>query len=141
MPLDRVVFDTNVWITYFYNGEFKELVDIAEVQEIRIFSCLRLRNELASVLIRPKFKKKLRLKVDRYIAFYEKLCVEITIDERFDRIKDLKDNYIVDLAYSAKCSHIITGDPHLLSVKHIGKIQIISLSDFKKRISRGSTKA
>jgi putative PIN family toxin of toxin-antitoxin system len=136
MRPDRVVFDTNIWITYFYNGKFEELVEIVEDYEISLYSSERLCQEITSVLQRPKLIKKLNHPTERYIAFYRRLSSEIEIDERFDRIKDVKDNYIIDIAYAAKCSHVITGDPHLLSLKHIGKIQIISLADFKKMLRR-----
>jgi putative PIN family toxin of toxin-antitoxin system len=132
MQLDRVVFDTNIWITYFYNGEFEQLVEIVEELEIPIYSSIKLRQELTSVLLRPKLVKKLNYPTERYVAFYRQLSNEIEIDERFDRISDVKDNYIIDIAYTGKCSHVITGDPHLLSLKHVGNIQIISLADFKK---------
>ena len=138
MQPDRVVFDTNVWITYFYNGEFEELVEIVEEQDITLYSSRRLRDEINSVLLRPKLVKKLKQSTERYIGFYRQLSVEIEIDERFDRISDVKDNYIVDLAYASKCSHIVTGDPHLLSLKHVGNIQIISLADFKKLLKLSS---
>jgi uncharacterized protein len=134
MQPDKVVFDTNIWITYFYNSEFEELVEIVEELNITLYSSQKLREELTSVLKRPKLIKKLNHPTERYIAFSLQLSTEIEIDECFDRIKDAKDNYIIDIAYTAKCSHIITGDPHLLSLKHVGKIQIISLADFKKMI-------
>jgi putative PIN family toxin of toxin-antitoxin system len=136
MQLNRVVFDTNVWITYFYNGEFEQLVEIVEEFEIPIFSSKRLRQELNSVIRRPKLIKKLNYPTDRYIGFYTRLSHEIEIDERFDRVKDIKDNYIIDIAYTADCSHVITGDPHLLSLKHVGSIQIISLADFKRALQK-----
>jgi putative PIN family toxin of toxin-antitoxin system len=132
MQLDGVVFDTNIWITYFYNGEFEELVEITEEFDIAIYSSIKLRQELTSVLNRPKLVKKLSYAIDRYVDFYGQLAREIEIDERFERIKDVKDNYIIDIAFAARCSHVITGDPHLLSLKHVGRIQIISLADFKK---------
>jgi putative PIN family toxin of toxin-antitoxin system len=136
MQLDRVVFDTNVWITYFYNGEFEELLEIVEELNITIYASIKLRQELTSVLLRPKLVKKLNYPTERYVAFYRQLSTEIEIDERFDRIKDLKDNYIIDIAYTGHCSHVITGDPHLLSLKHVGRIQIISLADFKKILQK-----
>jgi len=49
-----------------------------------------------------------------------------------DRVGDVKDNYLVDLAYTVKSFYIVSGDRHLTSLKHIGRIQIVSPSYFKK---------
>lgn len=136
MQLDRIVFDANIWITYFYNGEFEEIVEIVEDLNVSIYSCPRLQQELGSVLRRPKLVKKLLFPTSKYLSFYRMLASEIEIDERFDRVQDIKDNYIIDIAYAAKCTHVVTGDPHLLSIKHVSNIQIISLADFRKAIKK-----
>lgn len=109
------------------------MVQIVEDIEVRIYSCEKLEKEISAVIQRPKLRKKLGLGIERYISFLRKLAVEIELDERFDRVRDIKDNYIIDLAFASKCSHVVTGDPDLPSIKHVGNIQIISLAALKRK--------
>lgn len=67
-----------------------------------------------------------------YIKFFLAHAILIKIDERFDRSPDEKDNYLFDLAYTAKLNYIITGDKPLLNMKSVNKIQIISFVAYKK---------
>lgn len=51
-----------------------------------------------------------------------------TIDEAFKGLEDPKDNYLIDPAYAAKAYYVITGDRKVLAQKHVGRIQIISMT-------------
>ncbi len=122
MPLDRVVLDSNTWLSYFYYNEFEKLVEISEDLEVKIYTSQKQLQEIKAVLQRPKFKNKIALPAFDYINFIKHIAYVIKIDERFDRITDTNDNYLFDIAYTAKCSHVVTDDKAVLLLKHVGKI-------------------
>jgi putative PIN family toxin of toxin-antitoxin system len=134
MAIKHIVFDSNTWITYFYNNQFTELADIVTIYGIDIYTCEKQLQEITSVIKRPKLKARFSPPFNRYANFVKLVAKNTEIDERFDRALDEKDNYLVDLAYTVKADHIVSSDPHLLSLKHVGKIQIISLSQFKRKL-------
>ena len=134
MAIKHIVFDSNTWITYFYNNQFTELVELKTDKELSIYTCSRQLQEIAAVLKRTKFKQRFSNPTSQYIHFCKLIALEIEIDERYDGSADSKDNYLVDTAYTAKADYIISSDKHLLNLKHVGTIQIISLSDFKKKL-------
>ncbi len=105
MPIKEVVFDTNTWVTFFYNAQFDKLIDIKLDKGIILYSCYQQQLELSEVLKRPKFIKKINLPVEEYIDFYLSIATTIEVDERFDRLEDAKDNYIIDMAYTVKADH------------------------------------
>lgn len=131
MATKHIVFDTNTYISYFYNGSIQSIANLVYTGRIIIYTTPRQIDELTSVINRPKIKKKLSLTSDFYTNFVLQIAHLTTIDERFDRLADPNDNYLVDLAYTAKAHYIVSSDRHLASIKHIGKIQILSLSAFK----------
>jgi predicted nucleic acid-binding protein len=49
---------------------------------------------------------------------------------------DEPDNRILECAAEAKADFIVTGDKHLLSLKHFQNIKIISLSNFLEILSK-----
>jgi putative PIN family toxin of toxin-antitoxin system len=134
MPIKEIVFDTNTWITFFYNAQFDKLLEIKFEKGIIRYSCHQQQLELAEVLQRSKFTNKINLPLGEYIDFYLSIATITEVDESFDRLEDTKDNYIIDMAYTIKADHIISSDRHLLSLKHLGRIQIISLTDFKRKM-------
>jgi putative PIN family toxin of toxin-antitoxin system len=51
-------------------------------------------------------------------------------------LPDEPDNRVLECAEEAKADFIVTGDKHLLSLKHFQNIDIITLSDFLKKLSK-----
>jgi putative PIN family toxin of toxin-antitoxin system len=134
MAIKHIAFDTNTWVSFFYNAHFDKLVALTLQIGLKIYSCPKQLEEIKSVISRDKFAGKLRAPVQEYLDFCSRIAEVVEIDERFDRLADPKDNYLIDTAYTVKADHNISSDTHLLELKHLGSIQIISLSDFKKKL-------
>ena len=128
---DRVIFDTNYYVHLILNQNLEELVLIHTRHHVEIFICEKQLQEIMEVLQYDKIKPKLKQPIADYMELIVAVTTLIEIDERFDRVKDKKDNYLVDLAYTVKAYYLVSGDRHLTSLKHIGKIQIVSPSYFK----------
>jgi putative PIN family toxin of toxin-antitoxin system len=69
-----------------------------------------------------------------YLNFIQSLCEVVIISKRFDRASDPDDNFLFDLAYTVKAYYLVTGERALLNMKHVNRIQIISLAEFRRLI-------
>src|ERR1700733_13116062 len=117
MKADRVVLDSNIFISLILNRQLDKLVAWHKDHDIDIYACPELFEELSHVLNRAAIKKNLQLPANDYIRFFRSISKEVTIDARFDRAPDLNDNYLFDLAYAVKSHYIVTGDKALLNMK------------------------
>ena len=136
MQPERIVPDTNVILSYAISKRLSELVAIKSKFNIEIFSCDELLTELKVAIDYPQIEKYLPKEERVHIVkVFKALAIETKIDLRYDRLSDPKDNYIIDLAYSVKADYIVTGDREVLIQKHVGKIQIISPTQFKKLLT------
>ena len=131
MKADRVVLDTNVFVSLILNQGLHELVVWSKDYKATIYTCPELLTELKDVLNRVHISKHLTEAPVVYIRFIQSITTEQTIDLRFDRAPDLKDNYLFDLAYTVKSYYLVTRDKPLLNMKQVNKIKIVSLNDWK----------
>ena len=132
--LDRVVLDTNIIVSLIINQKADQLADWVAEDNITFYACPELLKELRTTLEKPTVKKHLSEPVDFYIDFIQSISEVVTISKRFDRASDPDDNFLFDLAYSIKAYYLVTGERGLLNMKHVNRIEIISLTAFKKLI-------
>lgn len=125
----KVVFDTNVLISFFIGGKLLDLTKMVRLKGIEILSNEHLLRELENVLSRPKFKKYLSLPVYEYTSFFRMICTEITTTEIFSECRDPKDNFLFDIAEQGNACYIVSGDNDVLSVNN-PKFRTITLGDF-----------
>ena len=135
ISLDRVVIDTNNILSLFFAEEYDFFVYLKIQHGISLFTCSQQLDEMVAVMQYSKVKKFLRTKPNKLLKFFNEHSINIQVDERFDRVSDIKDNYLIDLAYTAKSFYIVTGDREVLTLKHVGRIQIISFTEFKRLIA------
>lgn len=131
---NKTVFDSNIWITYFLKGRFRELVELVFDYDVEFFRCIELTRELVEVLSRPKFKKYLELPLREYISFYEDLSKITQITPVFKGCRDPKDNYLFDLAYQSKSRFLVSGDKDIRETEVTKPLEILSLTSFKKYV-------
>lgn len=131
MKTDKVVFDTNYYIHLILNDKIEELVYFYSDYSIEIYTCSQQIEEITDVLSRKKFSKYVKSS-QKYLDFIKKITIDSEIDERFDRAPDAKDNFLIDLCYTVKSYYLVTGDKPLLNMKSVNKINIVSITAFKK---------
>lgn len=133
--LDRVVLDTNIYISFILNNKLNKLIALIEQNDLEIFICEDLINEIISTLQKTHIKSKLKFPIQEYLEVIQLITTTIVIDKRFDNTIDPHDNFLFDLAYSCKSYFIITEDKPILNHKQINKIKIISMLAFKKLLN------
>jgi len=134
-----VVLDTNALISgLLWDGNEARVIEKAETKEIRLFISRELIEELEGVLKREKFCKKLEGKeytVDKAVAKIVLIATLIKPTHKINAVKDdPEDNRVLECAVSAEADVIVSGDSHLLNLKNYSGINIITASDFIKKI-------
>ena len=56
-PPIKVIFDTNIWISYLIGKQLNDLTGLLSTQKIQIVLTAQLKEELIDVTRRPKFKR------------------------------------------------------------------------------------
>ncbi len=132
----KVVFDTNVFISAFVipGGKAEEAYLHAVKGDFALYSSVAILTEMAQ-----KLSEKFGWQEDRIahlLRAVAKVAIIIKTQPRLHVLADEPDNRIIECAMKAKAEFIVTGDKHLLSLKHFQDIDIISLSDFLETVSR-----
>lgn len=130
MP-ERIILDTNIWVSYFIGGKFDEIALTILNNNLTVFSCIELEKEVNDVLSRAKFRKLLHLEIDRYLSFLGDLTQSVQIEKTFKGCPDKNDDFLFDLAIQTKSDFLVTGDKRLIAFD-TSPVTIISLSAFKE---------
>jgi len=132
---DRIIVDTNLWISFLLTRDFKKLDEKLVKGKVRIFFSLELIEEFLNVVERPKLKRHFNLKdVEQLIELFDSYGEIIEVKSKVNRCRDIKDNFILALAKDSKANYLITGDQDLLVLKEFEGTHIISIIDYLKTI-------
>jgi putative PIN family toxin of toxin-antitoxin system len=137
IPKDRVVIDTNVYISYLINNKTFNLLSFFINHGITIYSSEEIWTEFFSVTKKKYIKERIPATFYKDKTIYRDATEVIKIEKTFNRAADPDDNFLFDIAFQSKSYYLITEERALLNMKHVGRIQIITLSAFKKLILKG----
>ncbi len=128
MNLERVVIDTNVFISALLNpkGTPRKVIDLAINQYI-ILQSETTYEELNTRLSKKKFDKYLSQE-DRlsFLSSLRKKSLFIKISEQVTICSDADDNKFLELAVSGIAEYLITGDNDLLEINNYQNVPIIT---------------
>lgn len=106
---DRVIIDTNLWISFLLKKDFSKLDKLFADESIRLLFSQELLDEFVEVARRPKFKKYFSLADLEDLLQQISLHAEfITVTSNVDVCRDTKDNFLLSLAADGKSTHLIT---------------------------------
>jgi uncharacterized protein len=132
----RVIFDTNIWISFLIGKQFdslKELLITAAVQPI--FSA-QLLDELLATTQKPKLQRYFQKdKVDNLMIFLREIGEVVDSQSIVSACRDPKDNYLLALAKDSNADFLITGDRDLLILESFERTKIVTYQDFINTIS------
>ncbi len=128
---DRVIVDTNLWISFLLTKDFITLDKLFAGQSVTLLFSQELLDEFIEVAMRPKFKKYFKL------ADLQDLLQSLSLRAEFIHVttsvtdcRDPKDNFLLSLAVDGKASHLITGDKDLLDLTNIGETKIVTIAAY-----------
>lgn len=129
--LDRVVIDTNLWISFLIKNDFKSLDFYIRNGVIRVVFSIELLEELIEVVNRPKFKKYFEKKdVQRLLELFEMYGEIVEVSSNVNDCRDSKDNFLLSLSIDSQADILITGDSDLLILNEIGNTRILTIAQY-----------
>lgn len=131
---ERVIIDTNLWISFLISNNYTELDEILIQRKCVLIFGDELLEEFLTVIKRPKFKNYFSLEdtinlidtIQNYAEFVE-------VKSQVNICRDSKDNFLLALAEDSNADFLITGDNDLLVLKKYGSTTIITITDFLKK--------
>lgn len=123
----KVLFDTNLWISFMIGRRLVSLSDVLNRHEVQVYISEAELNEIRTVIERPKFDNIISQNT-RY-HFFEMVydvCMftDITVDA-LSPIRDPKDIYLLSMAESVPVDYIVSGDRDLTDLGQHNGIPII----------------
>ena len=131
----KIILDTNIWISFLITKDFKKLDSLINKGNIRLLYSNELLEEFISVAQRPKFNKYFTKEdIESLLNIFDSYGKIIKIKSDVKECRDIKDNFLLNLAVNGKANYLITGDNDLLTMQIIHKTKIVSISEFLKII-------
>lgn len=128
----KVLFDTNLWISFMIGKRLSSLADVLNRQDVEVYVSEQLLDEIRMVISRPKFDKLISKETRNY--FFEMVydvCQITDITVQADSpIRDIKDLYLLSMAESVPVDYIVSGDKDLLDLEKHSDIPILKYSEF-----------
>ena len=126
----KAVFDTNIYISAFIipGGNAEKAYLRAINRNFELYTSIAILTELARKL-EEKFGWE-KQKIAQLLTYISKTAKVLKTSPHLKVLSDDPDNRILECAIEAKADLLITGDKHLLKIKHFEDFRIIKLSDF-----------
>ena len=130
MPVFKVVIDTNVFVSYFWGGNPKKVIDLWIDGELVLLISAPIIVEIGRTLIG------LGVAEETIAALCEMLLMksDLVIPKREFHVvrEDPADNKFAECAVEGNADYLITGDNHLLKLERVVKTRIVNPSEFLK---------
>lgn len=128
---NRIVIDTNIWISFLLTKDFSSFDKIVSNPNLTLLFNSKLLEEFIDVAGRPKFKKYFSQTDLEELLYRMKEHGEfIFVTSSTTICRDPKDNFLLALSKDGKASHLITGDKDLLDQKRFGKTKIVTIKKY-----------
>ena len=126
----KVVFDTNIFISAFVipGSKAEEAYLRALKRDFVLYSSVAILTETAQTL-REKFDWS-NSKITHLLKTISKVAAVIKTQPHLHLLSDEPDNRVLECAEAADADFIVTGNKHLLSLRHFQHSRIVRLSDF-----------
>lgn len=130
---ERVIIDTNCWISFLIGRRLHSLVDLLSEERIQVVVCDALIDEIRDVTTRPKFAKYFPPKeVESLLEFLQLVGETVNPSQQVHLCRDEADDYLLALAIEANANYLVTGDFDLLVLGKVGNCQIVNIEGFEK---------
>jgi len=130
---EKIILDTNIWISFLISKNFKKLDSLINKGKIQLLFSNELLEEFITVAKRPKFEKYFAIDdIEKLLDNFNSYGKIIEIKSDIKECRDIKDNFLLNLAIDGKADYLITGDNDLLELQTIQKTKIVSITDFLK---------
>jgi putative PIN family toxin of toxin-antitoxin system len=137
----RAVIDTNLFVSGLFanQGYTYQLQELWLAGAFELVVSEQILNEIQRTLQKPPIKQRLLLQDGEETVITELIRAKATIvtADRYqtDKItEDSTDNKFLACALEADAHYVVSGDNHLLALKHCHRIQIVDAKTFVEKI-------
>jgi len=133
----RVIFDTNVWVSFLIGKRLSVIQKYISDGSIIIVTTEQLLTEIRLVTGREKLKKYFpKESVKELIELLETISENVEIRPKHFINRDLKDNFLLDLIDYSKADYLVTGDKDLLELNPFKTAQILTPQEFEIELQK-----
>jgi hypothetical protein len=130
----KVIFDTNVWISFLVGKRLTNIKQHISNGRITIITSEQLLLEIKSVASRDKLRKYFpKESVKELIELLETIAEKVEIKPTHFISRDPKDNFLLDLVDFSKADFLVSGDKDLLEHSPFKTAQILTPGEFEKQ--------
>ena len=134
--LTKVIFDTNIWISYLIGQQLGGLTELLTTHKIELVLSEQLRTELIEVTGRKKFRKYFsKEKVSELLKLMDFLGTDYQVNEYPNICRDSKDNFLLGLIRVSIAHFLVTGDQDLLVLNPFEGTEIIEPNQLLGKIA------
>lgn len=134
----KVIFDTNVWISFLIGKRLSKIKKHLIDGQITIVTTDQLILEIRLVTAREKLKKYFpKESVEELIDLLETIALKIPIQPIHFLSRDPKDNFLLDLIDFSNADFLVTGDKDLLEFNPFKSAKIITPTEFEYLLRDG----
>ncbi len=135
----KVIFDTNIWISFLIGKELSKVKRYISDGRITIVTTEQLLTEIKLVTSREKLKSYFpKSSVEELIELLEAIAEKYEIRPIHFLLRDPKDNFLLDLIDISKADFLITGDKDLLEHNPFKTAHILTPSEFENHLKKVS---
>ena len=131
----KVIFDTNVWISFLIGKRLRKLKRHIVDGSIVIITTEQLLTEIQMVTKREKLKKYFpQDSVNELLELLDAIAERVEVKPTHFINRDPKDNFLLDLIDSSKADYLVTGDKDLLMHNPFKTAKILTPVEFEKEL-------
>ncbi|MDZ7605725.1 MAG: putative toxin-antitoxin system toxin component, PIN family [Cyclobacteriaceae bacterium] len=135
MKTKKVVLDTNLWISFLITDRLTDLDDLLIRRKVRLIFSKELIEEFLTVSKRPKFEKYFsESDIRELLGLFDKYGKLIDVSISLDACRDIKDNFLLNIAAESNADYLVTGDKDLLILKNVKNTRIVTWVEFIKEV-------
>jgi len=135
MRSKKLILDTNLWISFLISRRYNQLDNLLDSGKIVFIFSHESIEEFITVANRPKFKKYFSdSDLNELIRQFDKYGKLVKVKTQLSLCRDIKDNFLLNLAVDSNANYLITGDLDLLILKKVHNTKICTWSEFIEEI-------
>lgn len=128
----KVIFDTNVWISFLIGKQISSLKKYIVEGDIEIITTDKLLIEIETVTSRDKLRRYFsKDDVEKLLQLINVIGTKFDIKPTHTLSRDPKDSFLLDLIEFSKADFLVTGDKDLLENNPFKTARILTPSDFE----------